>query len=104
MFKKITPQKVQHSDGYIVQIADRSSVEYLENNHKAKIEVDFAVLTGVYQDTLSGWIKSSGYEQKMNQTEHDNVLRRIVEGLKFMGCSIEIINTPIHRAAIGFSL
>ncbi|WP_154071489.1 hypothetical protein [Bradyrhizobium lablabi] len=33
--------KVKHSDGYLVQVANRQCVEYVEPHRKAMIEVDF---------------------------------------------------------------
>ncbi len=89
MFNKLGPQKVQHADGYIVQVADRSTVEYLEGNRKAVVEVDFAALTGVYQNSLRGWL-GTGIEGEMSLDERVIVLERILAGLKAMGCSVEV--------------
>jgi hypothetical protein len=48
MFTKLAPQKVKHSDGYLVQVANRQCVEYVEPHRKAMIEVDFGNSVGVY--------------------------------------------------------
>lgn len=82
MFLKLAPQKVQHSDGYIVQVTDRFHVEYMEGARRAIIEVDFASITGVYRDTLQMWSQA--------ETERALVLSRIVGGLEAMGCKVEI--------------
>jgi hypothetical protein len=38
--------KVKHSDGYLVQVANRQCVEYVEPHRKAMIEVDFGNSVG----------------------------------------------------------
>ena len=40
MFKRLRPQKVQHSSGFIVQSAGRYTIEYLENGRMAKITMN----------------------------------------------------------------
>lgn len=89
MYRKLAPQKVEHSDGYIVQVADRSSVEYVEGTRRAVIEVEFAELTGVSRDTLRGWFES-GADRDMSSEERVTVLERMVTGLEAMGCSVEL--------------
>lgn len=82
MYRKITPQKVQHPDGYIVQVADRSHVEYIEGTNCAVVEVEFSSVTGVYKNTLKVWNES--------KVEREVILGRIVAGLKAMGCKVEL--------------
>src|SRR5882672_11983209 len=48
--------KVKHSDGYLVQVANRQCVEYVEPHRKAMIEVDFGNSVGVYIETLNSWL------------------------------------------------
>jgi hypothetical protein len=83
MFKKLSPQKVQHDSGYIVQVASRTSVEYLDANRKATVDVDFAASIGIYRKTLRGWLG-------MNDDDKNEVLNRIVAGLKAMGSDVEL--------------
>src|SRR5712692_6730556 len=45
--------KVMHSDGYLVQVANRQCVEYVEPHRKAMIEVDRAGLKNLNR-TISG--------------------------------------------------
>jgi len=52
--------KVKHSDGYLVQVANRQCVEYVEPHRKAMIEVDFGNSVGVYMETLNGWLSEAG--------------------------------------------
>jgi hypothetical protein len=42
---------VKHSDGYLVQVANRQCVEYVEPHRKVMIEVDFGnSFRGLYRD------------------------------------------------------
>src|ERR1700738_3551837 len=50
--------KVKHRDGYLVQVANRQCVEYVEPHRKAMIEVDFGNSVGIYIETLNGWLTS----------------------------------------------
>jgi hypothetical protein len=85
MLTKLTPQKVQSSSGYIVQVADRFFVEYIENEKKAKVEVDFAPVVGIYESSLSTWEDGSPLSKKKEKI----ILNRIAEALKFMGSKVE---------------
>lgn len=88
MFKKISPQKVQHSDGYTVQVADRYTVEYFDEHCRARIEVDFGESVGVYFRTLL--VKdNNGAELNLSLSESDIIFDRIVAGIKAMGSSVE---------------
>lgn len=89
MFQRLAPQRVQHSSGFIVQIADRETVEYLDGARSARITVDFADLTGVYEDTLTDWSLPEGHCLKMTDAERPMVLRNIGDGLAFMGVRFE---------------
>ncbi len=95
MFKRLRPQKVQHASGFIVQMAGRYSVEYLENGRLAKITVDIGIPTlGVYRDTLTPWILADGTTIPMTETERLRVLDAIGQGLAFMGVEIEWVDGP----------
>jgi hypothetical protein len=89
MFRRISPQKVQHSDGYIVQVADRYTVEYLDENYQARIEADFGAMdVGVYLRSLV--VKDrSGAEINLSSAECDKIFERIVSGLEAMGSPVE---------------
>lgn len=82
MFRKLAPQKVQHSDGYVVQVADRTHVEYIEGAKRAVVEVEFAPVIGVYRNTLQPCDEI--------ETEREVILDRIVAGLQAMGCKVEL--------------
>ena len=76
--------KVKHSDGYLVQVANRQCVEYVEPHRKAMIEVDFGNSVGVYIETLNGWLSEAGISP-MSATDRERVISGIVAGLEAMG-------------------
>ena len=73
--------KVKRSDGYLVQVANRQCVEYVEPHRKAMIEVDFGNSVGVYIETLNGWLSESGIS-RMSATDRERVISGIVVGLE----------------------
>lgn len=88
MINNISPQKVQHSDGYTVQVADRFTVEYLDAHCQARIEVDFGETVGVYFSTLV--VKNNnGAELNLNLSESEVIFDRIVAGIQAMGSPVE---------------
>jgi hypothetical protein len=89
MFTKLAPQKVRHSNGYVVQVANRESVEYLEAGRRAVVGVDFAATVGVYAKTLKEWITPEG-KMEMTDLDQAEILRRIVAGLEAMGSTVEV--------------
>lgn len=82
MFTKISPQKVRHSSGYIVQVIDRFHVEYIDGNNRAVAEVEFAPIVGLCRNSL---IMLTGLEG-----DRDIILKRIVSSLEEMGAAVEI--------------
>src|ERR1700737_996267 len=76
--------KVKHRDGYLVQVANRQCVEYVEPHRKAMIEVDFGNSVGVYMETLNGWLREAGISP-MSATDRERVISGIVAGLEAMG-------------------
>lgn len=82
MFQRLAPQQVRHSDGYIVQVADRHHVEYLDGVDHWLIEVEFAPVTGIFRSSLHG--------QQPSVLDPNEVLNRIAAGLEAMGCEVEV--------------
>lgn len=89
MFVRVAPQKVRHSGGYVVQVANRSSVEYLDAKHKAVIAVEFGRSVGVYASTLKER-DDSGLELRSSPVVRAEILGRIVAGLEAMGSTVEL--------------
>ena len=95
MFKRLRPQKVQHSSGFIVQMAGRYTVEYRENGRLAKITVDIGIPTlAVFRDTLTPWILADGTTIPMTETERLRVLDNIGQGLAFMDVKVKWYDGP----------
>lgn len=87
MFTHLTPQKVRHSLGYVVQVADRTTVEYLDQNQQVLIEADFGSSIGIYEKTLRFF--ENGKETNID-SKRKIILDRIVAGLQAMGSTVEI--------------
>lgn len=87
MFIRLAPQKVRHSLGYVVQVADRTTVEYLDQGQRALVEADFGSSVCIYEKTLQFFGNEGntpiGSERKV-------ILDRIVVGLEAMGIMVEI--------------
>jgi hypothetical protein len=89
LFLKISPQIVQHTDGYIVQVADRDSAEYLDESCQARVNVDFGTVdVGVYLHSMVAKNRS-GSEIVLSFSERAKIFERIVAGLGAMGCLVE---------------
>ncbi len=89
MFTRISPQKVQHSTGYLVQVLDRGTIEYVEGGTHATVQVDFGTTVGVYKQTLQK-LEREGQGGWLSEAEREGVFGRIVDGLKAMGCVVEV--------------
>ena len=59
MFTKLAPQKAQHASGFIVQVADPQTVEYIDGPLKASVGVEFGPVSTLYGSTLKASDKSS---------------------------------------------
>ncbi len=88
MFKKLSHQRVRNTTGFVVQVANRETVEYIQGTRIASITVDFAPLTGVYEDTLTDW-HTDDVVQPMSPQERVRVLKDIGESLAYMGIRFE---------------
>jgi hypothetical protein len=89
MFTVIKPQKVVHSDGYTIQIADRETVEYIEHGIVWQISVDFGKTVGIYRQSIR---RLQGRdEQHISQSDKDAIVEKVAKGLQAMGSQIEII-------------
>ena len=86
MFKSLSPQKVIHSSGYLVQVYDRYHVEYEEGSKKAKVEVDFGPVVGIFKASLIRWENG----QPMIEIDKSKIIDRVSKALNFMGSKTEI--------------
>lgn len=92
MLKRVRPQKViNEQERYVVQVADRYHVEYIDDNKRASVEVDFGMSIGIYVNTLK-IIGDDNKEVELTSQNKEKIILRIVQALEFMGCSIEYCN------------
>jgi len=89
MFRKISPQKVQHATGYVIQVANRNSVEYLDGEFRAVIEVDFGVVVSVFQDSIQVFA-SNGKIISPDASQKADLLSKVVAGLQAMGSNVDL--------------
>ena len=87
MFRRISPQKVQHiCKKYIVQSKDRYHMEYIDEQFCVEIEVDTGVNdTVIYKDGLCSTNKV------LTDLERELIIKRVSKGLKAMGTKLVII-------------
>lgn len=87
-FTLLAPQRVQHSSGFLVQVKDRSHVEYIEGDDVAMVEVDFGRTMAIYEDTLK-LVGSDSARDTMSPQRRDEIVDRIRAGMKFMGVVLD---------------
>ena len=85
MFTRLTPQRVRHSSGYIVQTGSRYSLQYLEGDTVAEVEADFAPVTGLYPDSMTIRAKNDAATRPATPEEKELIISRIESALKFLG-------------------
>jgi hypothetical protein len=68
---------VKHSDGYLVQVANRQYVEYVEPHRKAMIEVDFAA--------AARYFKAAEFKKFAASLGNDNVKNDIIANDLMLG-------------------
>jgi hypothetical protein len=80
MFKKIKPQVAHHSDGYVVRITGRNSVQYICDKVIAEIYVDFAPESSeLTLETLK--VEKTGVLVMPDGEERNLIIDRIKAGL-----------------------
>ncbi len=88
MFTQLTPQKIQHDSGYIVQTGGRFSLQYLNRDFIADIKVDFGTVTGLYPDSMT--VRKNGITIAPTAQEHEMILGHIIEALGYWNMKYEI--------------
>lgn len=86
MFIRLAPQKVKHSDGYIVQSAGREKIEYIEQEMVVEIERDIGKTMGIYRDSIK---VKKGEKEYLSNDEQQVILERVGKALDFMGTEYE---------------
>lgn len=89
MFKRLAPQKVQHTSGYIVQTGGRYSLEYIGDKVTASVEADFVRVTGIYPESMT--IRDlNASTRPATEEERARIMERITSALAFLGEKYEI--------------
>jgi hypothetical protein len=88
MFKKLTPQRVQHSSGYIVQTGSRDSLQYVNGDLIAEVKADFGQVTTIYPNSLV--LRKKEMEVLPSIEEQELILRCITAALDFLGEKYEL--------------
>jgi hypothetical protein len=89
MFVRSAPQQARHSDGYIIQVGDRYSVQYVHGAITAEMAVDFAARTGIFPETLAVRNLDGGLVAS-TQKQREAIIARIKSGLNFLGIQYEV--------------
>lgn len=89
MYKRIVPQRVQHTSGYIIQIGSRYSIEYLDGDVTAEIKSDFGPITGIYPNTLVLKNKN-GERMSISDEERTLIFNRIKDGMTYLNINYEV--------------
>lgn len=87
MFKAIAPQCAQHESGYLVEVLDRNSIRYQDEQLTAVVQADFGPVTGLYVDTLE--ITARARDTSFGEEDRARVLSRIEAGMRFLGIRFE---------------
>jgi hypothetical protein len=87
MFTAIAPQCALHESGYTVEVLDRNSIGYRDEQLTAVIKVEFGPITGLYVDTLD--VRGREHEISVSEKERARVLSRIQSGMQFLGIPFE---------------
>lgn len=90
MFNRITPQKVQHHSGYIVQTGSRYSLQYIDGDLSAEVEADFAPVIGLYPNSMTIRCANGSPARTATKEEQELIMNRIECALKFLGEKYEL--------------
>lgn len=91
MFKQITPQRAQHSSGFIVQIGGRDSIQYLEQGLLAEVRSDLTdEIVPIYANTLAV-NKAGNVPSGLTQVRAEQIIERIKSGLDCLGVKYEVV-------------
>ncbi|HQR24498.1 MAG TPA: hypothetical protein PL152_00585 [Steroidobacteraceae bacterium] len=88
MFTRIAPQRARDTDGAIVQVGSRDRIEYARGEITAVLDADFALVTGIYPDSLT-IRKAGGALATISDEEREAIFCKIKEGLDCLGIRYE---------------
>lgn len=88
-FTIVGRQKAHHDSGYVVEIVDRHTVRYIDEDKRATIEVEFGPTTAVHADSLALTHQLPG--RSTSAAELVTTRDRITQGLEALGLSCELV-------------
>ena len=92
MFNQIAPQRAQHSLGFIVQVGNRYSIQYLERDFMVEIDADLSCTpVPLFIDTLTK-DKTANIPSGLTSDQAEIILSRIKEGLDCLGVKYEVLH------------
>jgi hypothetical protein len=97
MFTQLSPQKAQHSDGYIVQSGGRHYMEYIAEGLRADVEVERGPVTGVFWKTIR-FYNAERERIEVSAELRGLVLQRLLDGMKFLGMKAELDPEPVGQS------
>jgi len=81
-FHKVKPQKVRHSDGYIVQSCGRYHVEYFDKKYHVIVEVDHALESvGIKKKSILFYSLENEYLLEVSEGTKKEILSKISDGI-----------------------
>jgi hypothetical protein len=89
MFEKIAPQVARDSEGRIVQVGDRYTMQYLDSELEVDMEVEFGPVTAIYPSKLIAR-GANGSPVELTTGQRGIILERIEEGLKCLGVRYKV--------------
>lgn len=89
MFTIVGKQTARHDSGYVVEVLDRQTVQYVDASCRATINVEFGPTTAVYANSLA--MTCSGHGDATSSGLAEAVRDRVVKGLGALGLSCELV-------------
>ncbi len=96
MFTRLNPQGARSSDGFIVQVAGRGELEYVEGDHVLRVDFEPGINKQgqhdivVYRNSIKGWFPPFEREVVSGQ-KREQVAKRIGDALAFLGTPYSIV-------------
>jgi hypothetical protein len=83
-FKRINFQGVESSAGFVVQIAGRFELQYIEHDHVLSVPIENSLVVIIYCDRSCRW-NPPFEEEEISETKRREILQNIEAALNFMG-------------------
>jgi hypothetical protein len=82
-FRKLGPNWAEHTDGFSVRVRSRFVVEYEENGHLSRLELDPGPPhDGIYPESLTCWEEPHSKE-RLSPRKKLEIVQRVIDALDF---------------------